>query len=143
MLRTKLTDPREIAGRWDNHASLALDRLDQEGDRVGGNRGFERRSVAKGNSLEAGGEGAKTCPCLIVRREADNGQSTAMKVFRTDNDFGSPIGYTLDFIAPFPNGLERALNGFRTRIHRQDHVGIGQVADFFQKGGQLVIAEGP
>jgi hypothetical protein len=49
----------QIAGGRDDHAGLALDRLDQEGDGVGRDRRRQRRGVAEGDDLEARRERAE------------------------------------------------------------------------------------
>ena len=55
----ELAGAAQVAVGRDDHAGLALDRLDQEGDGVVVERGLEGVQVAEGDALEAGGVGAE------------------------------------------------------------------------------------
>ncbi len=64
-----------------------------------------------------------------------------MKIVAADNDFRLVLGDAFDLVAPLSDGLDRGLDGFGPGVHGQDFVGIGEVAEFFVKRTELVVAE--
>ena len=88
-LRVQMSRTRaEVAGRRDDHAGLALDRLDEEGDGVGADRRLEGGGVAEGDGDEAGHEGAEAAAGVGVGREGDDAEGAAVEVVRRDDDLG-------------------------------------------------------
>src|SRR6516164_8640742 len=141
--RTNLADRSEIAGRRNDHARLALNWFDQEGDRVGRDRRFERCGVAKGHNVETGREGAETVARGCVGAEADDRQSAAVEIVGADDDFGLILRHTLNLIAPFARNLDRAFHRFGTRVHGQDLVRTGGSAEFLAEQRELIVHESP
>ncbi len=70
--RADLADPPQVPLGRDDHAALALDRLDDEGRGVRRDRGLERVGVAVRHEREAGGERAEAGPVERLGAEADD-----------------------------------------------------------------------
>ncbi len=132
----------QIAGGRDHHPGLALDRLDQEGDGVGGDGRFQSGGVAIGNHLEARAEGTEPLARLRVGGEADDGQGAAMEVVCADDDLRLVLGDALDLIAPLAGHLEGAFHRLGAGVHRQGLVRPGEGAQLLVEGRELVVAEG-
>src|SRR6202012_3408678 len=98
----------EIAGRRDDDAGFPLDRLDKENDRVRRDGVRQCRGIAKGDNLEAPRKWAEMLACGDVGAEADDTEGASVEIVGADDDLGITIGYTLHFVAPFANGLDRA-----------------------------------
>src|SRR5262249_3078168 len=120
---TNLAHGFEITGGRNYHPRLALDGLDQESDRVGRDRCFERGGVSQRyNAAEAGREGAEAVARGRIGAEADDRESAAVEIVRADDDFGPVLWHTFDFIAPFACNLDRAFHSFGARVHWQNPV---------------------
>src|SRR5690349_25071770 len=86
---TNLPHRFEITCGRNDHPRLALDGLDQEGDRIGRDRRFERRGVAKGyDATEPGGEGTEAVARGRIGAKADDSQGTAVEIVAAHDDFG-------------------------------------------------------
>ena len=96
----ELADPAQVAVRRDHDAALALDGLDEHGDRVRRDGGFERREVAVGHLDEPGRERAEPAAGLRVVGEADDRGRPAVEVAGRDDDLGLVGRDALDVVAP-------------------------------------------
>src|SRR5262249_38277036 len=132
--RTNLAHRFEITRRRNDHPGLALDGLDQEGDRIGCDRCFERRGVAKGyDAADSGGEGTEAVARGRIGAEADDSQGAAVEIVGADDDFGPVFWDTLYLISPFTRDLDCAFRRFGARVHGQNLVRMG--------GGAELLAE--
>ena len=139
----KIGDPGEVAlGRNDDPA-LTLDRFDQHADHVGVHRLADRLEITVRQHRETRRERPVTVLVLRLVGEADNRRGAAVEVAGKDEDLGLAVRNTLDLVAPLPRRLDRRLNGFRARIHRQHPLVPGHVVDFFVQRTELVRTEGP
>src|SRR6516165_9539349 len=110
---TNLAHCFEVTCRRNNHPRLALDGLDQEGDRIGRDRRFERGSVAKGHdAAESGGEGAEAVARGRIGTKADDSQGAAVEIVGADDDLGPVFWDALYLIAPFTRDLDCAFHRF-------------------------------
>ena len=140
--RADLAHPGEVAGRGDDDAGLALDRLGEEGDGVRPDRRLERVGVAEGDGDEAGDEGAEVAAGVLVGRERHDAEGAAVEVARADDDLGAVLRHALHLVAPFAHRLDRRLDRLGARVHRQDLVRVGQVRELLVEAAELVVAEG-
>src|SRR5262249_39128175 len=140
---TNLAHRFEITWGRNYHPGLALDGLDQEGDRVRRDRRFERGSVAKGhNAAESGGEGTEAVARDYISAEADNRQGAAVKIVGTDDDLCPVFWDTLYLIAPFTRDLDCGFHRFGARVHGQNLVRMGGGAELLAELRKLVVHEG-
>ena len=117
---TQLPSPAQIAGRRDDHAGLALDRLDEKGHRLVVQRSLERRQVAERDALEPGRVGPEARSRRGIVGEGDDRRRAAVEVLTADDDL-RPAGLDpLDLIAPLASRLDRRLDRLGPGVHRQD-----------------------
>ncbi len=133
---------RQVAWRRDDHAGLALDRLDQEGRGVGGDGGRQRVRVAVGDDPEAGGERPEFVARGLVGAEADHREGAAVEVAVADDDLGLARRHALHLVGPFAGHLQRALDRLGARVHRQHAARAGQRAQLLVERAELVVVEG-
>src|SRR6516164_4949915 len=139
---TNLAHPFEITCGRNNHPRLALDGLDQECDRIGRDRRFERGSVAKWYNAESGGEGAEAVARGRIGAKADDSQGAAMEIVGADDDFGAVFWDTLYLIAPFTRHLDCAFHCFGARVHGQNLVRLHGGAELLAEQRELIVHEG-
>src|SRR6516164_5796805 len=139
---TNLAHPFEITCGRNNHPRLALDGLDQECDRIGRDRRFERGSVAKWYNAESGGEGTEAVARGRIGAKADDSQGAAMEIVGVDDDFGVVFWDTLYLIAPFTRHLDCAFHCFGARVHGQNLVRLRGGAELLAEQRELVVHEG-
>ena len=139
----ELADAAQVAVRRDDHAALALDRLDEHGHRGGVDRGLHGREVAVGHRHEAGRERAEAVAGVGVVGEADDRGGAAVEVAGGDDDLGLVGGHALDLVAPLAGDLDRGLDGLGAGVHRQHQVLAAQVGEGGGEVGELVVHEGP
>src|SRR6201993_132824 len=130
-----------MVGRGGDAASLSLDWLDKEADRVRRYRLLQRLGVAEGYDPEARRERSEMLTCGGVGAEADDTEGAPVEVVSADDDLGLPIWHAPYFVSPFAHGLDRALHRLGTAIHGQYLMGPGELCDLLVKGGQLVVVE--
>jgi hypothetical protein len=80
LARTNLAHGFEITRRRNYHPRLALDGLDQEGDRIGRDRRFEGGGVGKRHNAETRRERAEAVARGRVGAEADDRQGAAVEL---------------------------------------------------------------
>jgi hypothetical protein len=112
----------KVARRRNDDARLGLNRLDEKRDRVLGQRRAQRVKIAEVDELEARRERAEVLAVLRFGREADDRRRTAVKVVAAHDDLGTVVRHALGAITPLACELERGLDGFGPRVHRQCHV---------------------
>ena len=137
----ELADAAQVAVGRDDHAALALDRLDQHGDGVLVDGRLEGRQVAVRDDDEAGRERAEAVARVRVVGEADDGGGAAVEVAGGDDDLGLVGGDALDLVAPLAGDLDRGLDGLGAGVHRQHEVLAAQVAERGAEVGELVVDE--
>jgi len=115
-------------GRHDD-AGLTLDGLDHECNGVRGDGILERLRIAERDDLESGCERAESIAVLSFRAEADDGHGPAVEVVFADDDLRLALGHALSLVTPFACCLDACLNGLGAAVHRQDDVGVGQLAE--------------
>src|SRR6516225_147581 len=140
---TNLAHRLEITCGWNYHPRLALDGLDQEGDRIGRDRCFKCGGVAKGyDAAESGGEGTEAVARGRIGAKADDSQGAAVKIVGADDDFGPVFRHALYLIAPFTRDLDCAFHRFGARVHGQNLVRLGGGAELLAEQRELVVHEG-
>src|SRR5262249_51452339 len=77
--RANLAHRFEITCGRNDPPRLALDGFDQEGDRIGRDRRFERGGLAEGHDAKSGGEGAEAVARGRISAKADDSQGAAVK----------------------------------------------------------------
>ena len=97
MLAGQLAYPGQVARRRDPYAGLALDRLQQHGDDVVGDRVAERCQIPVRDGDEAGGVRAEMIMGQRVVGEADDRGGPAVEVAGRDDDLGLAVRHALDF----------------------------------------------
>ena len=132
----------DIAGRRDDHAGLALDRLDQERDRVVVERRLERLEVPVRDGLEAGGVGAEVGPRRRVVGERDDRGRAAVEIAATDDDLRAAGRHPLDLVTPLARRLDRGLDGLGARVHRQHPLRRADLGEAHAELAEAVVAEG-
>ncbi len=128
----------EIASRRHDDAGFALDRLDENGGGVFADRRFDRRGIAERHGDEARREGAEAAPIGGLAGEADDGRRSAMEIIFGDDDLGLVFRNSQPVIAIAPRGLDRRLDGFRARIHRQAGVEPGEPCEILAESAEII-----
>ena len=135
--------PLEVAVGRDDHAGLALDRLDQERDRVVVERRLERLEVAERDALEAGRErpeagrvatGSSENETIVVVRP--------WKLPRQTTIFARSGRDPLDLVAPLPGRLDRGLDRLGAGVHRQHPLRASRARRGPAELAEPVVAEG-
>src|SRR5262249_14056543 len=141
--RTNLAHRFEITCRRNDHPRLALDGLDEEGDRIRRDRRFERRGVAQGyDTAESGGEGTEGLARGRVGGKADGRQGSGVEIVCADDDFAPVLRNTLYLIAPFTRDLDCAFHRFGAGVHGQNLVRMGDGAELLAEQRELIVHEG-
>ena len=140
--RRDLAHGRQIVRRRHDDAGLALDRLEQHGNRVRVDRSLEGRRVPVGNSAEPRRERPEILAGRFVVGEADDRGGAAVEVLPGHDDVGHPGGDTLDPVAPGASHLDAGLDRFGTRVHREDHVLAGEFGERGHERAELVVVKG-
>ena len=140
--RRDLAHAGQVAGRRDADARLALDRLEQHGDGVVGDRGAQGVEVAVRDGDEAGRERAVVVAGLRVVGEADDRRGAAVEVAAGHDDLRPAGGHALDPVAPLAGDLDARLHGLGAGVHGQDHLLAHQRRERGGEGGELVVVEG-
>ena len=138
----ELADPGEVAGRRDDDAGLALDRLDEEADGVRRDRGLERVGVAEGDDAKPGANGPKPPRASGSVENETIAEGAAVEVVGADDDLGLALGHALDLVAPLAHRLDRGLDRLGARVHRQHLVRAGERRELLVEAAELVVAEG-
>ena len=136
------TDTRhlsQITCRRDEHASLALDGLDQESRRIWHDGVRQRRGVAEGNRTEARRERTESLPAFRVGREAHDRRGATVEVVLADQNLRPVWRYALAVVSPLAGGLDGGLDGLRPGVHRQHHLHPAQFRQFATEQGQLIV----
>jgi len=140
--RGDLAQPRQVVGRRDDDAALALDRLDQHGDGALAHRLGDRVGVAVGQHAESPGEWTEARAVLIFRRESDDGGRAAVEIVGEDEDLALPVGHAAHRLPPLAGHLDGRLDPLGAAVHGQETVVAGEAADLLAETAQLVVAEG-
>lgn len=143
VLVADLADTAQVAFRRDDHTAFALDRLDQEGDRFGGDRAFEGVKIAEGEGSKARKPRPKVFFVLRACGKADDPQGTAMKVIVARQDLALVGGDAFDLVAPFSGDLECGFDAFCAGVHQEDEIEATEFGEFFVERAELVVIEGP
>ena len=136
-------DLLEVALRRDDHAALALDRLEQDGDGGLVDGGLERLEVAVRHEPEAGGVRRVAGRRDRVGRERHDRRGAAVEVALHRDDGGVVLGDALDQVAPLAAHLDRGLDGLGAGVHRQDHLLAGELGQVARERPELVVVERP
>jgi hypothetical protein len=131
----------EAGGRHD-HAGLALDGLHQDGSRVRADGVAHGLRVAVGDGDEARREGPVVVVGDGVVGEGDDGGRAAVEVVRGHDDLGRVERDALDLVGPLAGDLDGGLDGLGTGVHRQHHLGAGELGQLRAEGAELVVVEG-
>src|SRR5207253_2289266 len=102
-------------------ASLALNRLDQDGRRPAVDRPLHRPEVVVGYVLEAGHERLEAVLVLLLARRAEGGERPAVERVARRDDLVAVAREPL--LRVLPRELERGLVGLRPRVAEEDPVG--------------------
>ena len=133
----------EEALRRHDHAALALDRLEQHGDRRLVDRGADRGDVAVRHHPEARRVRRVAGRRVGVVAEADDRGRAAVEVALHHDDRGLRLGDALDVVAPAAADLDRGLDGLGAGVHRQDQVLAGELGEGLRERAELVVEERP
>jgi hypothetical protein len=142
-LRAQRTHLAEIAGRRNDDAGLALDRLHEKRDRVVVEGLGERLEVAERHDPKPWSKRAEAATRVRVGAESDDRERAAVKVVGADDDLRAVRRHALDLVAPLAHGLERGLDRLGAAVHRQDLVRARQLREILVEQGELVVAERP
>ena len=143
ILRTDGSGFLQITIRRYDHAGLALNGFCQKGHRFGCDGSLERITIAKGNNLKTGREGAEIFPRRFIGAETNDGNGTPVKIVVTNDNLSLILRNPFDLIAPLANRFDDRFHRLGATVHRQYLVRIGQFTEFFIKQPQLIIAKGP
>ncbi len=97
----------------------------------------------KGMTGKPGREGPEVLAVKGLGGEADDGHRPAVEVVGAGDDLGPVLGHALLLVAPLAGRLDGRLHGLGPRVHRQDHLVAGQLAELLGQERPLVVAEGP
>ena len=143
MLRGDAAHGREVIGRRDDDARLALDGLEQDGDRVVGDGRLEGGRIPVGHGHETGRERREAVARLRVVREAHDRRRAAVEVAAHNDDLGRAVGHALHAVAPRASELDRRLDGFGARVHRQHAVDASEAREGLGERPEAVVVERP
>ena len=94
-----------------------------------------------GHRDEARGEGAVVVVGDRVVGERDDGGGAAVEVAGGDDDLGAVERDALDLVRPLAGDLDGRLDGFGAGVHRQHHLGAGQLGEVMAERAELVVVE--
>src|SRR5579871_1159894 len=140
-----LADCRCIADKpvgRNQDARFTLNRLEKECTRVRSDGTLQCLGVTERNGDEARCEWPEAVLVKRLGGEAGNGGGAPVKVVLADDDFSLIQGNALAGVAPPAAGLDSRLHGFRTGVHRQDHLHAAHLREFGYKERKLIVAEG-
>ena len=141
MLATDLFASFQVSGRWDEHAGLGLDGLDQEGHGVLGDSLFQGIGVTVGDGFESRRVGSEVFLVEFFSREANDGRGTAVEILSTRDDLRLVQLHALFRVSPFASRFDGRFHGLCAGIHREHHFHAGEFTDFLTEEGKLVVAE--
>ena len=137
----------ELAGRTEvplgrhDHARLALDRFDEERDRVVIDRGAKRFHISVRDGPEPRGERAEAALRGRIVGEPDDRDRSPMEVPVSDDDLRAVGGDPLHVVAPPPRGLDRGLDGLGAGVHGEHHVLVREVGEIAAEHRERVVVE--
>src|SRR5829696_6632905 len=136
-----LADVAQVAVGRDDHAALALDRLDEDRHGVRGDRSLEGREVAVRDHVEAGGERAEPVAGIGIVGEADDGRGAAVEVAAGHDDPRLVGGHALDLVAPLAADLDGGLDGLGAGVHGEHQLLATEVTERGAEISELVVDE--
>ena len=129
-------DAGQVAGGRHEHPGLALDRLEQDGGGVG----VIAASSASASPYLHRHEARCVRAVVVVRDrvvgERDDGHGAAVEVAAGDDDLGAFLRHALDLVRPLAGDLDRRLDGLGAGVHRQHHLGAGQLGQLLRRTGR-------
>jgi hypothetical protein len=128
--------------RRDDHSGLALDRFHQHSGGVRADGLTDGLCVAVRDGDEARGERTVVVVRDRVVGERDDRGGATVEVACGDDDLGRVEGHALDLVGPLASHLDRGLDGLGAGVHRQHHLGAGQLGELVAEGAELVVVEG-
>ena len=135
----------ELAGRTEvplgrhDHARLALDRFDEERDRVVIDRGAKRFHISVRDGPEPRGERAEAALRGRIVGEPDDRDRSPVEVPVSDDDLRAVGGDPLHVVAPPPRGLDRGLDGLGSGVHGEHHVLVREVREIAAEHGNVSL----
>ena len=131
---------QETVGR-DEDPRLPLDRLDQEGDGVVGDRLLERLHVTVRDHPEAAVVRAEVVFVLRLGRHPDDGRGAAVEIVLADDDLRPRARHLLDHVAPLAGGLDGGLDRLGAAVHQERHLHPGEPAEFLAERPEQLVVE--
>src|SRR5690349_15191530 len=86
-------------------------------------------------------KGSESSPRLWVGRHGDDTQRSTVKVAADGKQTSFALRNTLLHVAPLTSEFERRLDGFGTRVHRQNHFVSECLGDLFGKRCKRRVVE--
>ena len=77
----------------------------------------------------------------VVGERHDGRAGAAVEVAAGGDDLGAVLGHTLDPVRPFAGHLDRGFDRLGAGVHRQHHLGAGQLGEFRAERPKLVVVE--
>jgi hypothetical protein len=141
-LGADVADLAQVSRSRDDHAGLALDGLDQEGDGVLVDRFAQGVGVAEADDLESRSVGAVVVVGQWVGRESHQGDGAAVEAVGAGDDLG-PVGRDpLDLVAPLAGGLDGGLDRLGAGVHQQHGLHAAQLGQGFAEWAEPVVVDG-
>ncbi len=133
----------EVAVRRHHDPGLALDRLHQDGGGALGDRPRQGLGVAVRHGDEAGRVGAVVRAGRVVGGERHQRGGAAVEVVRGHHDLRPVRGHALHPVGPLACHLQCGLHRLGAGVHRQHHLGTGELGQLAAEQPQLVVVERP
>jgi hypothetical protein len=75
--------------------------------------------------------------------ERDDGGGAAVEIARGHDDLGRVERDALHLVRPLAGDFDGRLDGLGSGVHRQHHLGAGQLGERLAEQAELVVVEGP
>ena len=98
--------------------------------------------IAEVDERESRRERAEVLAILRFRREADDRRRAAVEIVAADDDLGAVLRHAFRAVAPLARELDRRLDGFGARVHRQRHLHARERAELGQERAHLIVVHG-
>ena len=132
----------QVALGRNDHARLALDRLDEERDGVLVDRLAQRVDVAVGNRLEPRRERSEPGRAPTGRSRSSTIVTVRpWKLPSRHEDLRAIRRHALDVVAPAAGRLDRGLDRLGAGVHREHHVLAGELGEVAAEDGERVVVE--
>ena len=139
--RHSVAHAAQVALGRDDHAGLALHRLEQHGHGGVVDRRTQRVDVAVRDEPEARRVRRVALGRVGVGRERHDRRGAAVEVALHRHDRRLVLRDALDLVAPLAAHLDRGLDGLGAGVHRQDHVLAGELGERLRERPELVVVE--